>query len=130
MITSEFVAKETTADIQAAMAHLIRVYNNKGIWVIPAVGYGQLNPVWGTLGLMDLNTTAVAKHAQEIDCKIWVIKECFCAFWSTFPFQYIPGRIIIKVISFSIMWLNALPSKNGVYSVYSPRAIMANTLFD
>lgn len=49
---------------------------------------------------------------------------------STLPFCYIPGRIIIDSISFSVMWLNALPSKNGISTIYSQQTIMTNTALD
>ena len=71
----------------------------------------------------NLNTTATNEHVTDIECKNCAIKEQTRALFSTFPFNKIPGRIIIELIRFVGIWLNQEPSGNEVSDVYSPQNI-------
>ena len=65
-------------------------------------------------GISSLNKTAASEHVTEIERQIRVIKESARSTWSTLPFNKIPGRILIEMILFVVMWLNAFPPVGGI----------------
>ena len=72
----------------------------------------------------NLNTTSTNEHVTEIQLKIRIIKEFARALIRTFPFNKIPGRIIIELIQFVGILLNQEPSENWVLDVYYPQNII------
>ena len=46
------------------------------------------------------------------------------------PFKKYPARMIIEAVSFSVLWLNAFPSKSGISATVSPRHIVDGTVID
>jgi hypothetical protein len=59
-----------------------------------------------------------------------VIKERARDIVSTLPFKNLPGRMIIELIHFVVLWLNAFPPSSGVSNTYSPRTIMTGTTLE
>jgi hypothetical protein len=49
---------------------------------------------------------------------------------STLPFKNLPSRMIIELIHFVVLWLNAFPPLSGVSNTYSLRTIMTGTTLD
>jgi hypothetical protein len=49
---------------------------------------------------------------------------------STPPFKNLPSRMIIELIHFVVLWLNAFPPLSRVSSTYSPRTIVTGTTSD
>jgi hypothetical protein len=76
------------------------------------------------------NTTAASEHLQDIERYIRLIKEGFCAILNTLQFKRIPGRVIIDLVNYVVMWLNAFPPASGVSKMYIPRTIMTGTSLD
>jgi hypothetical protein len=66
----------------------------------------------------------------EIEIQIRVAKERARAIWRTLPFKKIPDRVIVELINFVVLWLNAFPPLSGVSKTYSPRTIMTGTTLD
>jgi hypothetical protein len=77
-----------------------------------------------------LNTTATIEHVPEIERQIRVIKERARAIRSTLPFKRMPNRMIVELINFVVLWLNAFPPSSGISKTYSPRTIMTGTTLD
>jgi hypothetical protein len=59
-----------------------------------------------------------------------VIKERARAIWSILPFNRVPNRIIVELINFVVIWLNASPPSSGISQTYSPRTIMTGATLD
>ena len=71
-----------------------------------------------------LNTTVTYEHVPEIERYIIVVKERTIVIWITLPFNKVPGRVVIEMILFVILWLNSLPPVYGISQTYSPRTIL------
>mmetsp|Transcript_2109 Transcript_2109/g.4550 ORF Transcript_2109/g.4550 Transcript_2109/m.4550 type:complete len:337 (+) Transcript_2109:1032-2042(+) len=130
LVTAEFMPSMTIPKLRAGVERAIRVYQNKGLNVVTSMVDGQFDSMRGTLGSTDLNVTKAQKHVPVIKCKIQVIKERFRAIRSTLPFKLLPSRVIIKGVTYCVLWMNAHPSKAGVSNMFSPREIMTNTRLD
>jgi hypothetical protein len=84
----------------------------------------------GYLPEINLNNTAASEHVPDIERQIRLLKERSRAIRSTLPFKAIPGRIIIELVYYAALWLNAFPPSSGVSAFYSPRNIMTGMALD
>ena len=75
LVTSEYLSDVTAINLRDAINRVIKVYQKKGFVVRMALADGQFKCVRDYLQGTDLNATAAAEHAPEIECKIRVIKE-------------------------------------------------------
>ena len=79
---------------------------------------------------ISLNTTAANEHSPLIKRQIHLIKEHVRVIKHSLPFTVIPQIMLIKMIYYSIFWLNAFPSKSGISTVHSPRKIITGQQLD
>ena len=61
-----------------------------------------------------INTTAAQEHVGEIEQKIQVIKERARGTMNTLLYTQSPKLIIIELMHFCVMWVNAFPVKLGI----------------
>ena len=74
-----------------------------------------------------VNTSAAKEHVPEIEITIYTFKDRTLCIVTTMPFKYLQKLLISNMVYFSVLWLNALPVKNGILDKISPRVIMART---
>ena len=74
-----------------------------------------------------VNTFVAKKHIAEIERCIHTVKESSSDVLITPPFRYLHKLIVTDIVYFEVLWINFSPAKNGFYTKYSPRAIMAHT---
>jgi hypothetical protein len=58
---------------------------------------------------INMNTTAASEHVPDIERQIRVIKERMRAIKSTLPFKRLPARIVIEMMQYAVLWMNAPP---------------------
>ncbi len=103
---------------------IVSVYCRRGLKVTTAMVDNQFNPLRDTIGDVDLNVTAAAEHAPEIERCIRLIKERVRVQKCRLPFSSLPARIVIGLVSFCVFWINAFPHKSSVSQSLSPRTII------
>eukprot|EP00957_Ditylum_brightwellii_P209882 15363720-Ditylum_brightwellii.AAC.1 len=74
-----------------------------------------------------LNTTLETEHVSDTEQEIQAIKEIVRGVKCILSFKKIPKFIITKMVAFCIVWLNAFAPKSGVFSSFSPRAIVCGS---
>ena len=67
LITSEYLHMRCKGNLKDAIVRAIKLYHNKGVHVVTALGNGEFDPLRNELGATDLNPTAAAEHAPEIE---------------------------------------------------------------
>ena len=77
-----------------------------------------------------LNTTAQDDYVGNIERRIWVIKERDREIRSVLPFRVITNRMVIELINFMVIWLNAFPPQGGFSDSTSPRTILTGMIID
>jgi len=75
LITVTYMPSQTTADLNKGMKQIVSVYQRRGLTVTTAMVDNQFNPLRGLVGDVDLNVTAAAEHAPEVERCIRMIKE-------------------------------------------------------
>ena len=73
------------------------------------------------------NTSAAEEHVAEIERCIHTVKERCRTVASDLQFNYLHKTIVINMIYFCILWLNAFLVKNGISQEFSPRSIVVRT---
>jgi hypothetical protein len=73
------------------------------------------------LGLVDVNTTAAREHVAEIERGIRLLKERARCVVKSLPFQYLPKQIVIHLVYFVCMMVNAIPAAEGILQLLSSR---------
>ena len=124
LITVSYLASRGFDALKKGMMQIVAAYHRRGFNVTTAMVDNQFNPLRGLIGDVDLNVTAAAEHAPEIERCIRTIKDRARAQKCRLPFSCFPARVVIGLVSFCVFWLNAFPSKKGVSSIISPRTII------
>jgi hypothetical protein len=128
--TTEYVAKRSKANLVNSFKKVFQIYNQRGFNIQTALMDRELECLRDDIRGVILNTTATSEHVPEIERQIRVVKERARAIWSTLPFNAIPKRMIVELVTFGVLWLNAFPPSRGVSKTYSPRNIMTGTTLD
>ena len=130
--TAEVLASRKIKNIIAAIQHVKAVHDKRGFVIKTLLMDGEFAPIRNDMASMSitLNVTAANEHVPQIERQIRVIKERVRAIRHSLPFKYIPGLMLMELVYFSTMWINAFPPKGGVSPNISPRGIMIGTQFD
>ena len=82
------------------------------------------------LSMITINIASTQEHVPHIDRQIRMVKERMREIYSTLPFTRVPGRMVIELAKYIVLWVNAFPPKGGISKTYSPRTIMTGTMLD
>ena len=83
------------------------------------------------MGSIKIITTAAREHVGDIERYIRVIKERARSVASQLPYKsHMPDQIVIHLMKFVVMWINAVPHRNGVSTTMSPREIVLGVKMD
>ena len=61
---------------------------------------------------------------------VWTDKDRIPAIRSGLPFRILPYRMLIELVAFALMWLNAFPPSGGVSATHSSRKIIIGSQLD
>ena len=126
--TTEHVPRRTAKQLSKSLKRVIRLYNRGGFAVQTILMDMEFDKVAPHLeGDVVVNTSAAREHVAEIEREIRTEKERARCVSSTLPFKRLHKLVVINLVQFATMWLNAFPSKSGISSKYSPREIVHRT---
>ena len=86
----------------------------------------EFNKVIPEMPQFNINTTAASENVAEIKRRIRIIKERCRATLSTLPFKKLPNIMTINLVHFSVFWLNVMPVKSGISTIFSPRELICH----
>ena len=130
--TTELLASRKIKNIHEAISHVKALHDSRGFKIETILMDGEFAPLRNDLASLriKLNVTAANEHVPQIERQIRVVKERVRAIRHSLPFKYIPMLMLVELVYFSTMWINAFPPKGGVSKNVSPRGIMTGTQFD
>ncbi|KAL7462980.1 hypothetical protein ACHAXS_003351 [Conticribra weissflogii] len=129
-ITTHYLPSRETNDLTNSLRETIKIYQRGGFKIQTVLMDGEFEKVKPHLPEVIVNTTAAGEHVGEVERQIRTIKERARGITCTMPYQKMPGRMIVDLIYFCTMWLNATPNKNGVSEDYSPRELVVRQRLD
>jgi hypothetical protein len=125
--TRKYVPRCTKPILFKSLRKNISLYGARGFKVITALMDREFEPLHDDLPEITVNTISLDEHVTDVGRHIRVIKERASAIRSTLPFKRLPARMIIELIGFITLGLNAFPPKSGVSDTFSPMKIMTGT---
>ena len=82
------------------------------------------------MGLVDVNTTAVREHVAEIEWGICLLKERSRCVVKSLPYQYLHRQIVIQMVYFVCMMVNATPAAEDISQIFSSGEIVTKRKID
>ena len=79
----------------------------------------EFKEVTNNLGLIEVNTTAAQEYVGKIEQGIRTIKEHGRSVIKNQPFKSLHKQIVVHLIYFVVICLNAFPSDHGISEKYS-----------
>jgi hypothetical protein len=107
--TLDHVPTKSKANLINSLKKVFEIYTQRGFTIQTALMDREFECLRDDLRGITLNTTAESEHVPEIERQIRVIKERARAIWITLPFRRVPNRMIVELINFVLLWLNAPP---------------------
>eukprot|EP00804_Cyclotella_cryptica_P011815 CCRYP_021222-RA/>CCRYP_021222-RA protein AED:0.36 eAED:-0.92 QI:0/-1/0/1/-1/1/1/0/432 len=125
LITIEFLPSRTVPMLCATLKKTVAIYKQGGFTVRTCLMDMEFEKMIHDMDEVVINTTAAREHVGDIERCIRTIKEQARSVTSELPYKkYMPKKIVINLLKFVTMWLNAMPSGSGVSTVLSPRVIV------
>ncbi|KAL7447969.1 hypothetical protein ACHAXS_000114, partial [Conticribra weissflogii] len=121
LTTVKYLETQTATQLGKFLLRIAQIYS-RGRFIFEAVR----DKVPGIV----VNTTGANEHVWEIEQKIRVIKERAQGMLTTHPFKMLPKRILIELIYFHVLWMNAFPVRNGISERFLPRELVLNQKLD
>ena len=90
----------------------------------------EFNKVIQEIPEVVINTITASEHVAEVERCIKVMKEPCRACTSVMLFKKIPNIMTINLVHFCVFWLNAMPIKTGISSIYSPKELICHQKID
>ena len=124
LITIEHAPKRTATKLGDLIQRIIRVYTRAGFTVQTVFMNNEFEKLKDHVPMLALNIPAASEHVGDIERRIGVVKECARGLVCTLPYPRLPKQMCIHLIHFVTMWLNNLPTINGISPDYSPLEII------
>ncbi len=129
-ITTHYLPTRTADDLAQSLKETIKIYERGGFRVQTLLMDGEFEKIKQKLPEVIVNTTAAGEHVGEVERHIRTIKERGRGVMCTLPYKRMPARMVVELVYFCAMWLNALPNRNGVSEDYSPRELVVRQRMD
>ncbi|KAL7460774.1 hypothetical protein ACHAXS_001215, partial [Conticribra weissflogii] len=123
-ITTHYLPSRQANDLASSIRETIKIYQRGGFRVQTLLMDGEFEKIKPLLPEVLVNTTSAGEHVGDIERHIRTIKERARGIMCTLPYKRMLARMVVELVYFCVMWLNAVPSKNGVSKDYSPREIV------
>ena len=81
---------------------------------------GEFESLKKEIPLVPINITAPNEHVSEVERKIRQIKKRAHGILNTLPYKKLLYKMVIQLIYFVTLWLNAVPNKNGISQELGP----------
>ena len=75
------------------------------------VEFEKLQPL---LPMVNITISTPNDHMAETEQRIQTVKEQCQGILAMLQFTYFPQQIIISLVQFAVIWLNALPNQSGI----------------
>ena len=125
LITIEYLPRRTAKYIGHKLNRVLSFYRRAGFVVQLALMDMEFETVRAECPSLPINTCAANEHVPEIERAIRLVKERARGVYNTLPFKDgIPRLMVIELIYFSVLWINAFPLRSGISNSYSPRELV------
>ena len=126
----EYLDDRYKGSLVKSIKKALKLYENQHFNVTTVYMDMEFECLKKKLSMITINITSTREHLPHIEQQIRTIKERMREIYSTLPFTRVPGRMVIELAKYVVLWVNAFPPKIGISKTYSPRTIMTGTTLD
>ena len=126
-LTAEAMPSRSKAQLISSLKLVDSFYHTNGYSLATHFTDGELACLRHEVPGITLDTSAKNEHVGDAERAIQTVKDHIRAIRSGLTFRILPTRILIEIVAFAIMWLNAFPTAGGVSETYSPHNIIVGT---
>eukprot|EP00957_Ditylum_brightwellii_P044045 3342503-Ditylum_brightwellii.AAC.1 len=83
-----------------------------------------------TMKQVNLIVCSEDEHMGNVECLNRTIQERVRSVYTTLPYEWITGRMVVELVHFAIFWLNTFPPTPAVCAPLSPRALITGKHID
>ncbi len=113
-VTAEHVLVRTATSLSRHLSWILLVCGRVEFRVRRMSMDREFEKIKGLMPIVECNTTAAEEHVSEAERTIRTIKEHTRGIVMTLLFIYIPQRMKIEFIYFTVLWLNAFLIRTGI----------------
>ncbi len=114
IVMIEFLPSQTGKHLALTVERVLKVYARGGFVAQTMMMDMEFEKLADLLPNVVINTTVAQEHVGEIEQKIQVIKERARGTMNTLLYTQSPKLIIIELMHFCVMWMNAFVVKSGI----------------
>ena len=133
-VTAQYRPRRTAKLLKNALKETVDLYKRAGFTVQTCLMDNEFEPLKKLMGdTCVINTTAKNEHVGEIERLIQTVKgkgRCIVSEIRDLGVTHLPFAVVKALITFVVMWQNALLSKNGISQELSPREIVLRWQLD
>ena len=132
--TAEHVPSQTAKQLAKSLKKIVKLYALGGF--CPYCYYGQRIREDNPKVELDVNISAAREHVGKIERYHHTLKErCRCVLSDMRPigsdaYQYLHKQIVIRLVYFCVMTINAVPATNGISTRFAPGEIVTGRRLD
>ena len=79
---------------------------------------------------MNINIGASNEHVAKVERWIRTVKERCRGIMAMLLFSHLPQQLVINLVQFVMMWLNAFLNKAGIFNQWSTRELICGHKLD
>ena len=131
LVTVEFLPSRTVDQLRLKLERAMRIYRRGGFVIRELLMDMEFTPLEDAVESVQVNTTAAREHVGDIERCIRAVKERARASVGQLPYKHcMPDAMVIELIYFVTMWMNAVLSDSGASTKFSPREIVTGLKMD
>ena len=120
--TVEAISNCQITTVMAKLKSVCQIYHHRGFRINVILGDPEFEAI--RPNFPQLNCCAADEHVPDIERYIRTVKDRVRSTYRMLPFKRVPHLILIHLVKNAVFWLNALPARDGVSSVHSPRYLL------
>jgi hypothetical protein len=113
------VPKRNKSVLVDSLKKVFDIYTKIGFTIKTALMDREFEYLRDDIRCVTLNTMVASKHVPDIELHMRVIKDRAMSIISNLLFDTIPNRVVVDMLNFVVLWLNAFQPLNDVSDIYS-----------
>ena len=131
LFTAEHVPSRTAKQLGSSLMKVVQQLYGRGGYVVNCILMDlEFEKVKDECPLVEINTTAAREHVGEAERGIRTIKERARCVVSMLPYTMLPKQMVIHLIYYVVLLINAFPAAKGISERYSPREIITQRVLE
>ena len=124
LVTAEYLPTWAAKQLGSLLTKVVNLYAQRGFTVCTILMDQEFDKVTDLLPNVEVNTTAAHEHIAEIKRMHRTIEEHARGTRAMQQFAHLPKPIVINLIYWTCLWLNAFLVPGGISSWYLPRELV------